>query len=380
MKLKRFIQSDEARSEVLESAIKRAPIGLIIQRLEREGDLGSLRQLFANEAADEATGQKLSQDDGKTWSSVSPELVESPFGRIYQRILETGEAATWELEYGDSRFAPKWWRGSAQLIAPQTLLTAFQNVTAEVQVREQLKAERERLAIVVANLERSNKELDDFAYVASHDLKAPLRDVQNLANWIREDAAASLPPASLRHFELLEQRLQRMEKLLDDLLEYSRAGRKFEPAAPFRLDQLLEEILALLPPPPGFTIHLPTTDLELSTPRVPLRHIIQNLVGNALKHHDREQGSISVEAKLEGSFVRIEVADDGPGIPESSHEKVFQLFTTLRSRDEIEGSGVGLAIVKKTVEAFGGCIRIQSSGERGCVVSFTWPLSWSAGE
>lgn len=378
--MKRFFQSDAARSELLESAIKRAPIGLIIQRLEREGDMGSLRQLFANEAADEATGQKLSQDDGKTWSEVSPDLADSPFGRIYEGILETGEPATWEMEYGDSRFAPKWWRGSAQRIAPNTLLTAFQNVTAEVQVREQLKAERERLAIAVANLERSNKELDDFAYVASHDLKAPLRDVQNLANWIREDAAASLPPASLRHFEVLEQRLLRMEKLLDDLLEYSRAGRKFEAAAPFRLDQLLEEILGLVPPPPGFTIHLPATDLEFDTPRVPLRHIIQNLVGNALKHHDREQGSISVEAKLEGSCVRIEVADDGPGIPESSQKKVFDLFTTLRSRDDVEGSGVGLAIVKKTVEAFGGSIRIQSPGERGCVVSFTWPLNWSAGE
>lgn len=241
------------------------------------------------------------------------------------------------------------------------------------------EVERERLTArldrQVRELERSNRELDDFAYVTSHDLKSPLRDVRNLATWIAEDAAGKLPPESARHLELLGDRVQRMERLLDDLLEYSRVGRLLAPPETFAVREVFDEVAALHGEDTGFGLAYEGDDVRLSTPRAPLAKVLRNLVGNAIKHHDRAPGAVTVRVAEEGERVRVTVSDDGPGVPPEFHERVFRMFQTLRPRDAVEGSGAGLAIVKKTVELFGGEVSLRSEG-RGVEVSFTWPRSW----
>jgi signal transduction histidine kinase len=112
------------------------------------------------------------------------------------------------------------------------------------------------------------------------------------------------------------------------------------------------------------------------TPRVPLEQVIRNLVSNAIKHHDRDDGAIEVFSRESGNFYEFAVSDDGPGIPPEFHDRVFQIFQTLKSRDEVEGSGMGLALVKKTVEAHGGNVTLESSGGRGTTFRFTWPKAY----
>ncbi|MEZ4732743.1 MAG: ATP-binding protein [Caldilineaceae bacterium] len=225
-----------------------------------------------------------------------------------------------------------------------------------------------------AELERSNQELDQFAYVASHDLRAPLRAIDHLATWIAEDAGALLPPASQKHLTQLRERVARMDQLLDDLLTYARIGRTDDRVEPVAVATLLADTITFLAPPPGFQIHstsiLPTFD----TLRVPLELIIRNLLSNAIKHHHQPaNGKIEIAVQALDDFWEFCIGDNGPGIALQYHERIFGLFQTLQARNQVEGSGMGLAIVKKAVEQQGGAIRIESTEGQGTTFYFTWP-------
>ena len=245
--------------------------------------------------------------------------------------------------------------------------------TAEQALRALNDELEDRVEARTAELERSNAELDQFAYVASHDLKAPLRAIDSLATWIEEDAEGALPEPSVRHLSLLRGRVGRMERLLDSLLTYSRVGRK--EAAPEAIDTaaLVREAVALVAPPAGVEVQVAGTFPTLVSARAPLALVIRNLVSNAVKHHDRPDGRVTVSARMDGDWAEFTIADDGPGIAPEYRDRVFGLFQTLRPRDEVEGSGMGLSIVKKAVQSRGGQVWIEPGAERGAMFRFTWP-------
>lgn len=236
------------------------------------------------------------------------------------------------------------------------------------------RALQARVAAHIRDLERSNRELDEFAYVTSHDLKAPLQDIRNLARWVSQDIADILPDDSSRHLALLVDRVDRMEQLLDDLLDYSRVGRSGGAPSQVRFWDLVDEVVAYVQPPPQFEVRHDGVSPVLKCPRPPLEKVLRNLIQNAIRHHDRSQGLIIVSATEVGDRVRISVTDDGPGIPPEYAERVFRMFQTLRPRDQVAGggSGIGLALVKKAVESLGGEVGLRSNG-RGTTVCFTWP-------
>ncbi len=260
-------------------------------------------------------------------------------------------------------------------ILPQALSLpglALINKKLEDEVRERKQAE-ERISKYSAELERSNHELDQFAYSASHDLKAPLRAVNSLAEWIKEDGGDAIPPVCQEHLALLQQRIGRMERLLDDLLEYSRVGRVAH--KPERIDTaaLVKDTVALLAPPGSFTVEVGPLP-ALTTYRAPLEQVFRNLIGNAIKHHHNGSGKIEVFAgESHGKLEEFIVRDDGPGIEEKYHDQVFEMFQTLKPRDQVEGSGMGLALVKKIVETRGGTVHLESSPGKGTTIRFTWP-------
>jgi signal transduction histidine kinase len=238
----------------------------------------------------------------------------------------------------------------------------------------------ERVRERTAELERSNRELDRFAYVASHDLKAPLHGIERLAGFILEDAAEVLPETSQRHLALIRSRIKRMEALLNDLLAYSRAGRyRYEPER-IDLASALAETVEFLAPPAGFVIEIVEPMPTLIGERVPLQTVLRNLIGNAIKHHDNPaKGRVRVSATDLGEWVEIAVSDNGPGIGSSFHGKIFEFFQTLKPRDHVEGSGLGLTMVKKIVDMCGGIIRVESEPGEGATFRFTWPKRPQAG-
>jgi PAS domain S-box-containing protein len=224
-----------------------------------------------------------------------------------------------------------------------------------------------------AELSRSNQDLEQFAYVASHDLKAPLRAIEVLVEWLHEDLAGYEQGEVQENLGLLKQRTARLNRLLDDLLAYSRAGRDSGEVEVLDTHQLVTDIATLLDPPPGMRIEEDASLPRLLTRRAPLEQVLRNLVNNAIKHHPTRQGVIRVYAERRGEQALFAVEDDGAGIPPQFSEKVFQMFQTLKPRDEVEGSGMGLAIVKRLVELHGGRIWFHPGRDgRGTVFKFTW--------
>jgi PAS domain S-box-containing protein len=222
-------------------------------------------------------------------------------------------------------------------------------------------------------LERSNADLEEFAHVAAHDLKAPLRALGHLAEWITEDVAATAGAETLENLKILKGRVVRLQMLLDGLLAYSRVGHGQKPAEDIDMDELVGDIAALLGPAPGFSVVRRGVLGYLRTHRMPIRKVLENLIGNAIKHHDRAEGRVEIAMRLADGIAEFRVTDDGPGIAPRFHARIFVIFQTLASRNQIESSGIGLAIAKKNVEGHGGTIRVESAPPaRGTSFVFTW--------
>jgi signal transduction histidine kinase len=234
----------------------------------------------------------------------------------------------------------------------------------------QEKRDRERL---IRDLERSNRDLDQYAYAASHDLKAPLRGITNLSTWVEEDLGDSLNEASRKHLEQLRGRVARLESLIDGILSYSRAGQKR--TAPERVDvrKLLRNIVDLLSPDNQAMVAIAPNMPSLMAEPVPLQQVFQNLIDNALKHGRTDQPRVHIDVADSGSFWDFSVRDNGQGIAPEFHERIWGVFQTLESRDKTGGTGIGLATVRKIVESRGGTTWVESSPGQGATFHVAWP-------
>jgi PAS domain S-box-containing protein len=238
---------------------------------------------------------------------------------------------------------------------------------------EELDRLTHELSRTTDHLERRNSELDQFAYAVSHDLKAPLRAINNLSTWIEEDLQDKLDEETACQMALLRKRVCRMEQMIDGLLDYSRVGRMAMVPEQVVVRELLTEVIDALSPPSSFTIELSSDLPVLMTERLWLQQVFSNLIGNAIKHHDRLDGHIWVDVQEKGKFYQFAVSDDGPGIEPAYHHKVFVIFQTLQARDKTESTGIGLSLVKSIVENKGGTVQIESTQNRGTTFLFSWP-------
>lgn len=237
---------------------------------------------------------------------------------------------------------------------------------------EELEWLNQELVKTTLLLKKRNQELDNFAYVTSHDLKAPLRAIANLATWLGEDLEGQIPEENQEQLQLMQSRVQRMDNLIQGLLEYSRAGRKNTKVQKVDVNDLIRKTIDLLSPPPGFEIFIASNMPTLKTETVLLGQVFSHFISNAVKYHHREKGKITISVKDIGRFYEFAIADDGPGIDSQYHEKIFRIFQTLQARDTIESTGVGLSIVKKIVESKGGTVRVESQLGEGTTFYFTW--------
>ncbi len=220
-----------------------------------------------------------------------------------------------------------------------------------------------------------NAAMEEFVYVASHDLKAPLQGIDHLVEWIAEDLGDAPAESIARNLERIAQRTSRLRALIDDLLTYSRVTRGQHPVEDVCPGEMIEAIAEVLDLRPRFELEVHNGDFRFDSVRTPLEAVLRNLISNAVKHHDREHGRIVVEVEARRADVRFTVTDDGPGIAEAHRERVFKLFQTLSG--EQGGSGIGLTIVRRLVEKYGGQISVDKAPERGCRITFTWPRNLS---
>lgn len=224
-----------------------------------------------------------------------------------------------------------------------------------------------------AEAERKAQYLEQFAYVTSHDLKAPLRAVSNLAEWIEEDLDEKLDDVSREQLALLRDRVHRMHDLIEGLLEYSRVGGSTSSESYVDVRELLVEIIDSLSPPDGFSIKIKGDMPTIYVDRLQLGQIFSNLISNSLKHHGGRKGKIRIRSNNLGDNYEFSVCDNGQGIAPEYHDKIFLMFQSLESSDFENSTGIGLALVKKIVEEHGGTIRVESAEKEGACFYFTWP-------
>lgn len=270
----------------------------------------------------------------------------------------------------------------ARLVSQRTVELEYSNQALNRQVSERLKAEKalqalnvtleQRVAQRAAEAERRAGELEQFAYVTSHDLKAPLRAVANLAEWLEEDLSDSLTEDTREQLKLMRDRVGRMHGLIEGLLTYSRVGRTEGELQQVDSAELLAEVIDSLAPPAGFSIEVAPDLPNLYTDRLQLGQVFANLISNSVKHHHKTQGRVRIYGHDLGGHCEFVVLDDGPGIPARYHAKVFMMFQTLQVKDFGSDTGIGLALVKKIVEEHGGTIGLTSEAGSGTEIRFTW--------
>jgi len=328
-----------------------------------------LRIVFANDVFLEAVGWSAEKAVGCHISDIMglERFIErQPY---YERAL-AGETVSYEStgaagsETGYFRFS---YRPSFDdagkvrgIFSMATDISALRKVQLELESKQ-------------AELLRSNKDLEQFAYVASHDLKAPLRAIELLVQWISEGLAGYDANNVQENLGLLTKRTQRLNRLLDDLLAYSRAGRKVGAHRVTDTHALVLDVVQMMNPPATISISVDGKLPAFKTHATPLEQVLRNLIGNAVKHHPGPQGRVVVSCQEEGDRYVFAVEDDGEGIPAQYADRVFEMFQTLKPRDQVEGSGMGLAIVNRIVQWQGGRVWFEPARSgRGTVFKFQW--------
>ena len=244
---------------------------------------------------------------------------------------------------------------------------SFRDVT-EREISERKNAE------LIKEAASNNRELEDFAYIVSHDLKAPLRGIKTLVDWIATDYEEKLDAQGKEQLNLLSNRVDRMHNLINGILQYSRIGRMKEERVIVDLNKHVPEIIDMLAPSENITITVENKLPVIECDQTRILQVFQNLISNAIKYMDKSEGRIKIDCVEENGFWKFSITDNGPGIEEKHYHRIFQIFQTLSARDDFESTGVGLTLVKKIIELYHGKIWIESKVGQGSTFIFTLPM------
>ncbi|OUC16708.1 MAG: hypothetical protein B0A82_00335 [Alkalinema sp. CACIAM 70d] len=310
------------------------------------------------------TGTNLEQMQGWGWQKVHhPDHIDRVVERYRHCVVETGQIweDTFPLRRRDGVY--RWFLSRAIPITDENgkILRWFGTNTDVTDLKN-----------VQNTLEERNNELDSFVHVVSHDLKAPLRAIANLSEWIEDDLDGKLEADTQQQMVLLRSRVYRMEAMITGLLNYARVGRGYVEIEAVVVADLLLEVIDSLAIPTTFTVKVAPDLPTILTKRLLLFQVFANLIGNGVKHHDRADGLIQVSVIDRQEFYEFGVADDGPGIAPEEQASIFNMFQSGSSQKK-DSTGVGLAIVKKIIESETGIIRVESQVGQGTAFYFTWP-------
>ena len=248
------------------------------------------------------------------------------------------------------------------------------------EMRDNLKLSKEKEAENIKSLEaynislmKKNKQLEEFAYITSHDLKSPLRGINNLTEWIQEDMEETLSDESSKYFNMLRGRAHRMEALINSILQYSRAEKTKENQEKISSKNVIHEVLESLDLPENISILIDDALPNITANKKDIFEVFKVFISNAIHHNKSDEPVLNISFQQLGNTVTFCIADNGPGIAEEFHEKIFTIFQTLERRDEVENIGAGLAIGKKIIEGYGGKVWLKSELGKGANFYFEWP-------
>lgn len=255
---------------------------------------------------------------------------------------------------------------------PESYVAVRYEITDRVLAQEQLKIHAKKLEI-------SNRELQDFASVAAHDLQEPLRKIQSFSDRLQAKARDLLPKEMLEYLDRMQNSANRMQTLINDLLTYSRVTTKAQPFVQMDLNQLVEQVISDL------EVRIEKTNGKIVAEDLPvleadptqMHQLFQNLLSNALKFHKPDVApmvTVKTRKKDDPKYIAIEISDNGIGFDEKYLDRIFTIFQRLHGRHEYEGTGIGLAVCRKIVDRHGGSITAHSEPGQGSQFIVTLPL------
>ncbi|MBN2010019.1 PAS domain S-box protein [candidate division KSB1 bacterium] len=321
-------------------------IGQTVYQFCHTDDLDEIRKSFAitmNRSVVNTTSYRIRHHDGHyVWVETNSKTIHNPLTNEIEEII----AVTRDIS---------------------------ERKRSEDAIRQLNEVLEQRVKERTEQLEIVNRELQEFAYVVSHDLKAPVRGVGRLAQWIAEDYHELIDEQGKEWLEMMVNRVERLNNLIEGILEYSRLGRIADRKEKIDMQLLVQDVIELLQPPPHIHIEIESPLPVLYQDRTRMLQLFQNLISNAIKYMDKDAGEIKIGVTEKDSFWEFYVADNGPGIDEKYFSRIFQIFQTLHPKDEIESTGIGLALVKKIVELNGASVWVESSVGEGSRFVFTLP-------
>lgn len=326
-----------------------------------------------NDQAEQIFGWKENEVEGKKLSElIIPEHYTQTYRTKVTELIKSGVTSRINeikelvgLRKNTSEFPMELKMSSSRINNNPVLVCFIRDIT------ERKKAEEERSRITA--LEQKNKELENFTYILSHDLKTPLRGLASLSEWIIRDYTDKLDEAGKEYLGLMKDRVSRLERLIDGVLKFTTAS-KMESAEMELVDcnQMIIEISKLVSLP-NVAIKTDNNLPSVKYVKPSLMQVFQNLIDNAIKHNDKELIQINIGSTDDVDHWTFYVKDNGPGIAPQYHAKIFMIFQTLKTKDESNDTGIGLAVVKRVIETAGGKIWVESEEGKGASFFFTIP-------
>ncbi|MFH1717083.1 MAG: PAS domain S-box protein, partial [Planctomycetota bacterium] len=346
----------------------------LVFQCSREG-----KYVFLNKAWESTIGYRIDEMLGRDFSDFKRPEIAARDMEVFARLLEGQSVVGYETTYitrsGEERHllfneVPRH-DASGEVIGTQG--TAF-DITERKQTEQALESLNAELATAVERLTAANRELGDFAHITAHDLKTPLRGIGSLAGIIGAEYRDCLDDQGRQLLEMLVGRANRMYEQIDGILAYSEIGRLDEKKEHVNLNELVKEVITTIDPPAYVEIFVESDLPSLVCNKIRMAQVFQNLLDNAIKYIDKPEGRILVGCVQEDGFWKFSVTDNGCGIEERYFGKIFQIFQTLRRRDEVESTGIGLSVVKKIVEKYNGKVWVESKAGEETTFFFTLPM------
>ena len=229
-------------------------------------------------------------------------------------------------------------------------------------------------------LNKKNDDLEEFAYITSHDLKSPLRGIYALASFIEEDIKSNAIEDVYSSITLLKDKIMQMEKLINGLLEYSKASNDDENYSWINIEDCINDVKALLFLSENTNIEVTNSLPLIYGIRTKIFQVFYNLIDNAIKYSNKEQIHISISSKTTENKIDFYIKDNGPGIKKAYHEKIFKMFQTIEENEAQKGTGIGLSLVKKIIDLHNGQINITSIENEGCTFILSFPIQKNKNE
>lgn len=377
------LQIEEQRS-LLEHILQHSPSGIIVHEAIRNesGVVEDFSTISSNQAAETFTGIPTQERLSKSVLTISPELRDSPLFIQALQALEHGN--TFRTEYFD-KVNQSWLEMSIAKMNDNRLLNMFADITERKKSEAELKRYLEELTI-------ANKNLEEFASIASHDLKEPVRKIRYFSEKLYANLGDRLHANERDYFQRLDRATNRMSVLIDDLLAYSQSGIKPETFSGVNLRAIVEEVVKDF----DFEVELSKASFKIDIDELDkvlgdlsqLRQVFQNVIGNAIKYsRNRERPEIEVSClrvpssqlppafntQTPDEYYIISVKDNGVGFDQEYADKIFNVFTRLHGNSEYAGSGVGLAIVKKVMDNHRGFVTAESRENEGATFNLYLP-------